>query len=138
MTTILFVVRRPGPKAGPHSHKSIEIRNFKNFNGNNFHDDLYNQPWDHIDQESNIDRKWSLWKSLFPEVFVKHAPLKLKRIRTKHKIPWLNQNTKNLLRERDQLKCIAMITKRENSNCTFNVFQTKLGFSKVHDFAYLF
>ena len=110
---LIYVVRRAGPKAGP--HKSIEILNFKHFNCNSFHDDLYNQPWawDYIDQESNIDRKWSLWKSLFLEVFDKHAPLKLKRIRTKHNIPWINQNTKNLIRERDRLKRIAMITKRE-------------------------
>jgi hypothetical protein len=118
---LIYVVRRAGPKAWPHSHKNIEIRNFKHFNCNSFHDDLYNQPWDHIDQESNTDRKWSLWKSLFLEVFDKHAPLKLKRIRTKHNIPWLNQNTKNLIRERDRLKGIAMITKRETD---WNAFST--------------
>jgi hypothetical protein len=73
---LIYVVRRARPKAGPHSHKSIEI-----------HDDLYNQPWDHINQESNIDHKWSLRKSVFLEVFDKHTLLKLKQIRTEHNIP---------------------------------------------------
>jgi hypothetical protein len=29
---LTYAVRRAGPKAGPHYHKSIEIRNFKHFN----------------------------------------------------------------------------------------------------------
>lgn len=58
------------------------ICNFKRFSWNRFLDDLSNQPWDHIDHEINIDRKWSLWKSLFLDILDKHAPLKLKRIRS--------------------------------------------------------
>ncbi len=60
-------VTKSNSVAKTHSHKSVQVRNFKNFNANSFQEDLFNEPWHLIGLQSDIDLKWSLWKSLFWE-----------------------------------------------------------------------
>ena len=98
---IIHVVRKSNSVAKTLSHKSVRVRKFKNFNANSFQEDLVNEPWHLIELQSDIDLKWSLWKSFFLGVFDKHAPLISKRTRNKL-IPWINKNTKNLILERDE------------------------------------
>ena len=71
------------------------------------------QPWHLIDQESDINLRWTLWKTLYLNVLDKHAPIQSKRIRSKRHISWINKNIKNLIYERDRLKRKAMISKSE-------------------------
>jgi hypothetical protein len=64
---LIHVVRKSNSVAKTHSHKSVRVRNFKNFNANSFQEDLVNEPWHLIELQSNIDLKWSLWKFFFWE-----------------------------------------------------------------------
>ena len=109
----IYVVRKINSNVKINSHRCIEIRNYKHFNCDKFLEELWKQPWDLIDHESDINLKWTLWKTLFLNVLDKHAPVQSKRIRSKRHIPWINKNTKNLIHERDRLKRKAMISKSE-------------------------
>ena len=93
------------------THQTVEIRNFKYFNPSTFQEDLLSQPWDLLDNEVDIDSKWCLWKTLFLNVLDAHAPIRMKRIRTRRNIPWLNKNSRNLIFERDKLKLKAIKSK---------------------------
>ena len=57
---LIHVVRKSNSVAKTHSHKSVPVRNFKNFNANSFQEDLLNEPWHLIELQSDIDLKWSL------------------------------------------------------------------------------
>ena len=72
---LIYVVRKIHPNIKINSHRTIEIRNYQHFNCAKFLQELSNQPWDLIDQESDINLRWSLWKTLFQKVLDKHAPI---------------------------------------------------------------
>ena len=110
---LIYVVRKINSNVKINSHRCIEIRNYKHFNCDKFLEELWKQPWDLIDHESDINLRWSLWKTLFLNVLDKHAPIQSKRIRSKRYISWINKNIKNLIHERDRLKRKAMISKSE-------------------------
>ena len=74
----------------------VEIRNMKNFNENNFVNELLNQHWDCIyffGKDPN--HMWELWKELFLEVLNKHAPLQHKKPKPS-KVPWITTEIKSL------------------------------------------
>jgi hypothetical protein len=93
---------------------------------------LLNEPWHLIELQSDIDLKWSLWKSFFLRVFDKHAPLISKRIRNKH-IPWINKNTKNLIFERDRMKRKAIISKSDADWSTFKSLRNRVNSTLRND-----
>ena len=91
----------------------VEIRNMKNFNENNFVNELLNQHWDCIyffGKDPN--HMWEIWKELFLEVLNKHAPLQHKKPKPS-KVPWITTEIKSLINERDKLKRKTIITKLE-------------------------
>lgn len=89
------------------THETKEVRNFKNFNVDNFNADLERTPWVNVNNFSDPNEMWTYWKSKFIEIVDKHAPLKRKRIRNK-KSPWLNIEIKKSMIARDRLKSIAI------------------------------
>ncbi len=65
----------------------VEIRNMKNFNENNFVDELLNQHWEYIyffGDDPNA--MWEIWRELFLEVLNKHAPIQHKKTKSS-KVP---------------------------------------------------
>ena len=91
----------------------VEIRNMKNFNENNFVNELLNQHWECIyffGKDPN--HMWEIWKELFLEVLNKHAPLQHKKTKPS-KVPWITTEIRSLINERDKLKRKAIITKLE-------------------------
>ena len=104
-------------------HKNVEniseIRNMKNFNGQNFLNDLLQQPWENIYFfADNPNGMWDIWKELFLEILDKHAPLQKKKIKSKS-TPWITSNIKNMINTRDKLKRKAIIIKLKTDweNC---------------------
>ena len=96
-------------------HKNVEniseIRNMKNFNGQNFLNDLLQQPWENIYFfADNPNGMWDIWKELFLEILDKHAPLQKKKIKSKS-TPWITSNIKNMINTRDKLMRKAVIIK---------------------------
>ena len=57
------------------------VRNFKNFNTEDFISDILQIPWESITLYDNPNVCWKRWKSLYLEVLHRQAPLKDIRIR---------------------------------------------------------
>ena len=91
------------------THEIKELRNFKNFNVNNFNADLERTLWVNVNNSGDPNEMWTYWKSKFIAIVDKHAPLKRKRIRNK-KSPWLNVEIKKSMMARDKLKSVAIKT----------------------------
>ena len=89
---------------------NISYRKFKNFDAQSFRADIAVQPWDELMRMENTNRMWLKWKSLFLEVCDKHAPIRIKRVRAS-RTPWINNDLKKIMYQRDRLKKIASITK---------------------------
>ena len=105
---------------------TIEIRNMKKFNEQNFLRDLSNQCWDYVYfYADNPNDMWKIWKQLFLEVLNKHAPLQTKRIRSR-KTPCLTNDIKNLINTRDSLKRKAVITNVENDWQNYKIARNKV------------
>ena len=64
-----------------------------------------------IEQIHDPIQAWESWKHLFLTIANFHAPFKKKRVRNSSLAPWLNSDIKRLMRERDQLKRVAVVTK---------------------------
>ena len=91
------------------THEIKELRNFKNFNVNNFNADLERTLWVNVNNSGDPNEMWTYWKSKFIAIVDKHAPLKRKRIRNK-KSTWLNVEIKKSMMARDKLKSVAIKT----------------------------
>ena len=90
-------------------HKTVEVRQLKNFNEAEFLRDLCMIDWNRVITHNNPNEMWDVWKHLLACVIDKHAPLRTKRVKNKHS-PWI---TNELLREmctRDFLKKKAAST----------------------------
>nr|CAH7757999.1 unnamed protein product [Callosobruchus chinensis] len=88
-----FHIPRPRPF-------SIRYRDYKQFCYCDFYVDLVNLQWDDILYLNNIDDKLTLLNELIVQLFDKHAPVKSARI-TKPYAPWITNNVKKMMRERD-------------------------------------
>lgn len=76
-------------------------RCFKNFNYEQFYNDLSNLPFQLILHTNNIDEKISIFNRLLLSLFQIHAPIKTVRI-TKPRAPWLTENLKFIMNLRDK------------------------------------
>lgn len=92
--------------------KFIQIRNFKNFNIDDFSTDLHNVAWDNIIYNPNIDDKVEFLTSNILQLFNKHAPIRTIRV-SKPKAPWLTDVIKIMIREREKAHNKYNITKNE-------------------------
>ena len=83
----------------------------KNFNENNFVNELLNQNWECIYFfRKDQNHTWEIWKELFLEVLNKHAPSQHKKTKPS-KVPSITTEIKSLINKRDKLKRKAIITK---------------------------
>ena len=103
--SMIFAIRK---HCIPKSRENVKyIRNFKNFNANDFLTDLSQTPWENIAQYDNPNVCWRVWYSLYLQVLDRHAPLR--RMRTRgNSLPWISSNIKGIMRSRDFHKIKAV------------------------------
>ncbi len=103
--SMIFAIRK---HCIPKSREKVKhIRNFKNFNANDFLTDLSQMPWENIAQYDNSNVCWQVWKSLYLQVLDRHAPLR--RMRTRgNSLPWISSDIKGIMRSRDFHKIKAV------------------------------
>ena len=103
--SMIFAIRK---HCIPKSREKVKhIRNFKNFNANDFLTDLSQMPWENIAQHDNSNVCWQVWKSLYLQVLDRHAPLR--RMRTRgNSLPWISSDIKGIMRSRDFHKIKAV------------------------------
>ena len=90
-------------------HKTVEVRQLRNFNEAEFLQDLGMIDWNRVTTHNNPNEMWDFWKHLLASVIDKHEPFKTKRVKNKRSL-W---NTNELLHEihkRDFLKKKAAST----------------------------
>ena len=82
-------------------HKTIQYRCYKNFNEeqflNNLSETLNNIRFEH----GNSDSNFSLWVSSFVSVLDEHVPVKTKRVRHDIQPEWLNEDIKDAIKNRN-------------------------------------
>ena len=91
--------------------KIVESRSFKNYNKFAFRRDLF-YTLNSINIEKGLDpnKMWETWKNVFTSIADKHAPLRTRKVRSKH-APWLTNEIKKQMNHRDHLKQKATQTK---------------------------
>ena len=92
------------PKFKP---KTITKRDFKNFNQDDFLNDIANAPWENIYavNEDDLDSKATIFENYFSDIINKHAPLKTFTVKYP-KAPWLTDQIKKHMDDRDRQKNI--------------------------------
>ena len=103
----------------PQYHKKANIRSYKNFNADDFIEELTYQSsrltseWENhitIDKQEELEYKWNTWKDKFIEISNKHAPLRKIRLRPDGN-SWINSDIVKCMNKRDNLKSIASTSK---------------------------
>ena len=90
-------------------HKTVEVRQLKNFNEAEFLRDLRMIDWKRVTMHNNPNEMWYLWKHLLASVIDKHAPLRKKRVQNKWS-PWITNELLHEIHKRDSLKKKAAST----------------------------
>ena len=83
-------------------NNSVTKRQIKNFNDDEFLNDLREINWSDIHPLVNPNDMWSVWLTKFSTLLDIHAPIKKTRLRY-NKSPWINSSLISKLRERDSL-----------------------------------
>ncbi len=73
------------------------MRNYKNFDLDNFLDDLNNSDWESVRESNDADEAYNMWKTLFTNVCDKHCPYVTRRVR-KSFLPWIDDDIKEDIR----------------------------------------
>ena len=81
----------------------VAMRQFKNFNDEEFLNDLRQVDWTEVNLLNDPNDMWFDWLSKFSAILDIHAPFSNKRLRCK-KSPWINSLLIQKMRERDSLK----------------------------------
>ena len=89
---MLVVVRKIN--AGKLPPRSVECRNFSNYDHMTFIEELKKCSWDDVYSERDVNSAWSKWKELFLSVCNKHAPIGHKVLRGII-CPWLTSANKS-------------------------------------------
>ena len=84
-------------------HKTVEVRQLKNFNEAEFLRDLRMIDWNRVTTHNNPNELWDVWKHLLASVIDKHALLRTKRVKNKRS-PWITNERLREIRTRDFLK----------------------------------
>lgn len=74
--SLVFAYRKLSINGTSSGHYVITYKNFREFNRENFRDDVASQSWDPIDCSTNPNGMWSQWKRLFLSTTDKHDSLK--------------------------------------------------------------
>ena len=90
------------PKFKP---KMLTRRDFRNFDADKFRTDMENAPWGNINavDDDDIDNQVTIFENIHKEIIDKHAPMRTFRV-TRPATPWLTEDIKKLMDERDKYK----------------------------------
>ena len=96
------------------NHKFIKTRNMKKFSEEAFLRDVASIDWEQaLGFSSDANLLVQQFSDVFSQVIKKHAPLRQIRVSEKY-CPWINSDSKNLIRTRDELKRSAVKHKSQH------------------------
>jgi hypothetical protein len=88
-------------RAPKNKHISVTFRSFKKFKLYSFLQDLQDSTLDQVSLLTDIDRAFALWLKIFNNIFDYHAPIKEVRVKNETKSPWITQEIRKTMRDRD-------------------------------------
>ena len=69
-----------------------------------FRNELFDVPWENIENSANVSDMVQVWNSLFLEIVNKYAPLKQHRVKKSRQPDWLNPDILDTIKERNKCK----------------------------------
>ena len=109
----------------------ITRRDLRNFSEESFKKDMELAPWGNIFaiEECDLDRQVTVLENIFESVITKNAPFKT--FKAKHPpAPWINDNIKKLMRDRDAYKNSFNINKDPGIYESFKILRNKVNQEK--------
>ena len=107
--SLVYAFRKLSIGLSTKGHSIVSYRKFKHFNTANFRSDICSQDWDSINSFNDPNSMWRAWKNTFSNVVDRHAPIRIKRVRTSKS-----------MNDRDVLKIKAI---RSNDLSDWRVFK---------------
>ena len=104
-------------KEPPEPAKTIIKRSYKSFDDDKFLSDLRAVDWLPVFLSKDVDSAVDLFTSLFSSVLDVHAPW-VKFQKRKNHAPWITEETKELIRKRDEWKRISMDIAQQGGDST--------------------
>ncbi len=120
---MVYMIRKYKHPKTNHKHTEINYRSYKSFNAEAFQQDLQQVPWSILDNIEDPNDNWTTWKSFYIAILDKHAPQRIRRIRT-DSAPWINDAIVTAMQERDD--------KHEQAR-RFNTKDLWLGYKKARN-----
>ena len=99
--------------------KLIKCRDYKHYNPDKMIDELRSLDWSKVYQNTRVNDAWLCIKNLLSNVFDRHAPVLLKKVKGKP-APWLTCEVKKLMNERDKGLRKSRRTKNDADISQFN------------------
>ena len=98
--------------------RTIYKRNYAKYDESSFRKDLQSQPWESVEKEQNVENAWTIFKGVLKSVIDKHVPLTKKKVQGRD-CPWLTNEIRSKMNERDYLVRKARKTGKENNWSTY-------------------
>ena len=106
-------------------HTSITYRDFKTFNRAKFRNDICNENWEFLAPALDPNQMWTEWKTKFLQIVDKHAPIHLKRVRSKNS-PWITAGLKERMHNCGTLKIKAIKLNNLHDSANFKRMRNKV------------
>lgn len=100
----IFCSRKVNHKHKKTSHLTIKYRSFKNFNEQDFFEDLNNVDFSNVMSILDVNDALTQFMKLFSSVINKHVPLRQHRVKRQQQPNWLNSEILDAMKERDKCK----------------------------------
>jgi len=94
---------------GKNDPKTSSGRCYKKLDELAFTNDMANVNWNDVMVCNDTDNAWNMWKHKFLNICDKHAPVKIRKIKT-YLPPWITPEYKELAHKRDYLKRKAQLS----------------------------
>ena len=122
LTFLAYSIKKPKFKP-----KMLTRRDFRNFDSEKFKADMSTAPWGNIEavDDDDIDNKVTIFENIHREIINKHAPFRTFRV-TRPATPWLTEEIKNLMDERDKYKNKFNKEKKAETEIIFKDLRNKV------------
>ena len=99
--------------------------NFKTFNRAKFRNDICNENWEFLAPALDLNQMWTEWKTKFLQIVDEHAPIRIKRVRSKNS-PWITAHWKQRMHNRDTLNIKAIKSNDRHDWANFKRMRNKV------------
>ena len=106
--------------------KIVETRRYGKFDGEQFRNDLQSMPFDEIKNiTAEPNEMWAMWKKFLLDVLNKHTPSTKIKVKGNN-LPYIDSETRRLIRQQDYLKKKANQTGSKYVSQTFQQVKYKV------------